>query len=225
MGDSTPRTTKLFDCDAVLFDMDGTLVDSRALVEMMWLRWAKRRGVAPEAILAVAHGRPTLDTMRLVAPHIATAEEAAALDAEEAAEEGSETQVPGALELLSALPADRWAVFTSAFQRIARDRIARVGLPVPRVVIGADDVSRGKPDPEGYLEAARQLGVSPHRVVIFEDTPPGVASARAAGGRVVGLRTTYPALEDCDALAEDLRTVRVVQAAGSWVLRLAIDEA
>jgi sugar-phosphatase len=199
----------VFECDAVLFDMDGTLVDSRALVEMMWLRWAKRRGVAPEAILAVAHGRPTLDTMRLVAPHIATPEDAAALDAEEAAEEGSETQVPGALELLQALPTERWAVVTSAFHRIARERIARVGLPVPQVLIGADDVARGKPDPEGYLEAARQLGVPPDRAVVFEDTQPGVDAARAAGARVVGLLTTYPTLAGCDALIPDLRAVGV----------------
>jgi sugar-phosphatase len=215
-------TAPAFHCDAVLFDMDGTLVDSRALVEMMWLRWANRRGVSPEAILAVAHGRPTLDTMRLVAPHLATPEEAAVLDAEEAAEEGRETQVPGALELLRALPADRWAVFTSAFRAIARDRIARVGLPVPSVLIGADDVSRGKPDPEGFLEAARQLGVRPERTVVFEDTPPGVAAARSAGARVVGLLTTYPTLEGCDALVVDLRAVRVTGPASGSALVLTL---
>jgi sugar-phosphatase len=215
--------THVFDCDAVLFDMDGTIVDSRALVEMMWLRWAARRGVSPEAILTVAHGRPTLDTMRLVAPQYATPEEAAALDREEAAEEGGEMQVPGAAALLAALPPDRWGVFTSAFRTIAADRIARVGLPVPAVLLGADDVSKGKPDPEGYLEAARRLGVTPERCLVFEDTQPGVASARAMGARVVGLRTTYDSLEGCDALVTDLREVRVAPAPAGWTLRLAID--
>ena len=214
--------TRTFDCDAVLFDMDGTLVDSRALVEMMWLRWAERRAVPADAILAIAHGRPTLDTMRLVAPQYATPEEAAALDAEEAAEEGGETPVPGAAGLLASLPADRWAVFTSAFQGIARDRIARVGLPVPEVLLGADDVRRGKPDPEGYVRAAERLGVSPVRCVVFEDTQPGVVSARAAGARVIGLRTTYPTLEGCDAVVDDLRAVRVAPTRDGWPITLEI---
>jgi sugar-phosphatase len=195
-------------------------VDSRALVEMMWLRWAKRRGVSAEAILAVAHGRPTLDTMRLVAPQYASPEEAAALDEEEAAERGAEVQVPGAAALLAALPSDRWAVFTSAFHSIAADRIARVGLPAPAVLLGADDVGRGKPDPEGYLEAARRLGVAPARCLVFEDTQPGIASARATGARVIGLRTTYPSLEGCDALVDDLRAVRLADPPPGWMLRL-----
>jgi sugar-phosphatase len=211
-----------FDCDAVLFDMDGTIVDSRALVEMMWLRWARRRGVAAEAVLAVAHGRPTLDTMRLVAPQFATPEEAAALDAEEAGEEGGEVQVPGAGALLGALPANRWAVFTSAFQAIARARIARVGLPVPAVLLGADDVARGKPDPEGYLEAARRLGVAPDRCLVFEDTQPGVSAARAMGAPVVGLLTTHTWLEGCEVLIPDLRGVRLVEPARGWVLRVEV---
>jgi sugar-phosphatase len=212
----------VFDCDAVLFDMDGTLADSRALVEMMWLRWAERRGVSPETILAVAHGRPTFDTMRLVAPDIATPGEAAALDAEEAAEEGGEIQVPGAAALLAALPSDRWAVVTSAFHSIARDRLARVGLPVPRVLLGADDVRRGKPDAEGYLEAARRLGVSADRSVVFEDTQPGVDAGRAAGARVIGLRTTYPSLDDCDVLVTDLREVGVAPAMDGWAIRIVV---
>jgi len=213
-----------FDCDAILFDMDGTLVDSRALVEMMWLRWATRRGVSPEAVLAVAHGRPTYDTMRMVAPEIATREEAAALDAEEAAEEGGETQVPGAAALLAALPIERWAVFTSAFQAIARDRIIRVGLPVPTVLLGADDVQHGKPHPEGYVEAAKRLGIRPERCVVFEDTQPGVRAGRAAGAHVVGLRTTYSSLEECDALVDDLRDVRVAPAVKGWQIRLVVND-
>ena len=132
-------------CDAVLFDMDGTLVDSRALVERMWLRWAERRRVSPEAILAVAHGRRTLETMQIVAPQFATPEEAAQLDAEEeeeAREHGGETAVAGAASLLRALPAARWAIVTSAVGDIARRRVAGVGLPVPHVLVGAADVSR-----------------------------------------------------------------------------------
>ena len=193
----------LLDCDAVLFDMDGTLVDSRALVERMWLRWAERRGVSPDAILAVAHGRRTLETMQIVAPQFATPEEAARLDAEEeeeAREHGGETAVPGAASLLTALPADRWAIVTSAVADIARRRVAGVGLPVPHVLVGAADVTVGKPDPEGYLRAARALGFDPARCVVVEDTPAGVQAGRAAGAQVVGMLTTYPTLDDCVAL-------------------------
>ena len=121
------------------------------------------------------------------------------------------------------MPADRWAVFTSAFRGIARDRIARVGLPVPRVLLGADDVGRGKPDPEGYLAAARRLGVRPDRCVVFEDTQPGVAAGRAAGARVIGLTTTFTTLDDCDALIPDLRFVRAATPLEGWAIRLEIE--
>lgn len=215
----------VLDCDAVLFDMDGTLVDSRALVERMWLRWAVRRGVSPASILAVAHGRRTLETMQLVAPQFATPEEAAELDAEEeeeAREHGGETAVAGAALLLSALPITRWAIVTSADADIARRRVAGVGLPVPRLLIGAGDVRAGKPDPEGYRRAAQALGFEPARCVVVEDTPPGVQAGRAAGARVVGMLTTYAALDDCDALVQDLRSIHVAAPNRSGVLQLQI---
>jgi mannitol-1-/sugar-/sorbitol-6-phosphatase len=215
----------VLDCDAVLFDMDGTLVDSRALVERMWLRWAERRGVSAEAILAVAHGRRTLETMQLVAPQFATAEEAAQLDTEEEAEareHGGETAVAGAASLLQALPIARWAIVTSADAEIARRRVAGVGLPVPRLLIGAADVQVGKPDPEGYRQAARALGFEPARCVVVEDTPAGVQAGRAAGARVVGMLTTYATLDDCDALVLDLRSIQVAPPNASGGLRLQI---
>jgi mannitol-1-/sugar-/sorbitol-6-phosphatase len=215
----------LFDCDAVLFDMDGTLVDSRALVERMWLRWAERRGVSPAAILAVAHGRRTLETMQIVAPQFATPEEAAQLDAEEeeeGREHGGESAIAGAASLLGALPIERWAIVTSADADIARRRVAGVGLPVPRLLIGAADVQVGKPDPEGYRRAAHALGVEPARCVVVEDTPAGVRAGRAAGARVVGMLTTYPSLDDCDALVHDLRSIHVALPNPSGVLRLKI---
>ena len=215
-GRSLSRSTivppLVFDCDAVLFDMDGTLVDSRALVERMWLRWANRRGVSAEAILAVAHGRRTLETMQIVAPQFATPDEAAALDTEEEEEartHGGETAVPGAALLLHALPPDRWAIVTSAVADIARRRVAGVGLPVPRLLVGAGDVDAGKPDPEGYLRAAYTLGFDPARCIVVEDTPAGVQAGRAAGAQVIGMLTTYTALDGCAALVRDLRTIEV----------------
>lgn len=210
------------DCDAVLFDMDGTLVDSRALVERMWLLWAAQHQLPAAAVLAVAHGRRTLETMQLVAPHLATPEEAARLDALEAAEEGQETQVAGAAALLASLPPDRWAVVTSALHHLAANRLAAVGLPTPRVLVGAEDVATGKPAPDGYRQAARALGVDPARTVVVEDAPAGAQAARAAGAFVVGVRTTFSDLEGCDLLIPDLRGIRLLPPLAGWGLRLAL---
>jgi sugar-phosphatase len=213
-------TSVVLDCDAVLFDMDGTLVDSRHIVERMWIVWAREHGLSVEAALALAHGRRTIETMQLLAPHLATPEEAARLDALEAAQEGGETAIPGASDLLSALPADRWAVVTSAGRELALRRIASVGLPVPRVLVGADDVVAGKPSPEGYLRAAERLGVEARRCVVIEDTPAGAEAGRAAGARVLGLATTYPTLPHCDVFVRDLRAVRAEAASDGWAVRL-----
>jgi sugar-phosphatase len=199
-------------CDAVLFDMDGTLVDSRQIVERMWLRWAREHGLAPEAVLAEAHGRRTLETMQRVAPDIA-----------KALEEGGETAIAGAAGLLRVLPADRWAVVTSAIRRIAAARLAGAGLPLPRVLVGAEDVPAGKPAPDGYLKAARALGVEPARCVVIEDTPAGVQAGRAAGAVVIGLCTTFAAIDGCDVVLADLRGIRLSGSAGPGALRLEVE--
>jgi sugar-phosphatase len=212
------------DCDAVLFDMDGTIVDSRAIVERTWLGWATEHGIPVEAALKGAHGRRTFETMQLLAPEVATPEEAARLDALEEEQEGGEAAIPGALELLSLLPRERWAVVTSAGHALALRRIARVGLPTPAIVIGADDVVAGKPDPEGYLKGATRLGVDPRRCVVFEDTPPGAEAGRSAGARVVGLTTTYSTLPRYDARVADLRAVGLGTPADGFALRLVLLE-
>jgi mannitol-1-/sugar-/sorbitol-6-phosphatase len=212
------------DCDAVLFDMDGTIVDSRAIVERTWLGWATEHGIPVEAALKVAHGRRTFETMQLLAPEVATPEEAARLDALEEEQQGGEAAIPGALELLSSLPRDRWAVVTSAGRALALRRIARVGLPTPALVIGADDVAAGKPNPEGYLKGVQRLGVDPRRCVVFEDTPPGAEAGRSAGARVVGLTTTYSTLPRYDARITDLRAVCLGTPADGFALRLVLLE-
>ncbi len=209
------------ECDVVLFDMDGTLVDSTPVVERIWSRWAAKHGIDLPRLLQISHGRPTIETLTIVAPHLATAEEAARLDSEESDEPDGLSPVQGALELIASLPADRWGVVTSAGRRLAVSRLTAAGLPLPRVLVTSDDVDRGKPDPASYLEAARQFAVPADRTVVFEDTSVGVAAGRAAGATVIGVTTTFPTLDGCDYSVQDLRAIRRVT--GNGPIRLVVD--
>jgi len=180
------RVVRSFDCEAVLFDMDGTLIDSRIVVERGWRQWAARHGLDPAAVVVAAQGRRTEDTVRRFCPEGVDpqAEIRALLAAEEADVEGI-VALAGASSLLAQLPPGRWAVVTSAHAALARNRIAAARLPIPRVLVTAEDVVRGKPDPEGFQRAAAQLGFAPHRCLAFEDAPAGVVAAQAAGATVV----------------------------------------
>ena len=197
-------------CEAVLFDMDGTLVDSTALVERQWARWAARRRVSLAAVLAISHGRPTLETLSLIAPKWATAEEVAAVEATAPEDDDGLVAVTGARELASALPRSRWAVVTSAGRALAVARLTAAGLPLPAVLVTADDVSPGKPDPAGYLEAARRLSARPERCLIFEDAPVGVRAGIDAGAMVIGMTTTFDELDGCGHRVADFSSVRLV---------------
>ena len=201
-----------FYCDAVLLDIDGTLVDSTECVVRHWRIWTEKHHLDLDKVLAFAHGRPTLETMKLVAPHLATVEELRSLEAAESADQNGVKPVRGALPFVAALPADRWAVVTSAPRRMATARLSHSGLPVPSALVCSDDVSKGKPDPEPYLRAARLLGVAPERCLVFEDAPVGIESARSAGMEVVALTTTFP-LErlDADTSVADFTGVLVSQ--------------
>ena len=210
----------VIECDAVLFDMDGTLVDSTQVVERHWARWASRHRIDVTEILAVSHGRPTIDTLRLVAPHLATEEEAARIDADEARDSHGVRAVPGALELIATLPPARWAVVTSANRALAVTRLAAAGFPIPDVLVTVDDVALGKPHPAAYLHAARRLSALPARSVVLEDTPVGVEAGRAAGATVIGVTTTYATLDHCHYCVSDLRAVRGRQGDGSVRLYL-----
>src|SRR5271165_6112148 len=158
-----------FPCDAVLFDMDGTLVNSNAVVERIWRAWAARHGFDPEPILAVAHGRRTSETMHEIAPEIDYAKEAAWFDEQEEVDREGVVEVRGAAALLTQI--ERWAVVTSAHRKLAEIRLGSAGLPIPAVMVCGDEITQGKPDPEGYLKAALLLGASPGRCVVIEDTP------------------------------------------------------
>jgi sugar-phosphatase len=200
-----------WDCDAVLFDLDGVLVDSRACVERHWRRWAVEQGLPLEEIMRVAHGYRTVDTMRLIAPHLAVEQEAARFDAREAFDAEGVVTIEGAAELLGTLPAQRWAVVTSGTRSLAMTRLKRAALPVPPVLITADDVRIGKPHPEAYGLASANLHLAPEACIVVEDAPAGITAAHAAGMRVVALATTHPLgdLDEADARAMCLTDIHI----------------
>lgn len=183
-------------CDALLVDLDGTLVDSTEMVERTWLRWAHRvadhLSIAPEDVVALAHGRPANQLIPLIAPGLDAEAEAARMDEEELRASDGVRLLPGAAQLLGALDGACWAVVTSCSVPLARARMDAAGLAPPPLLITADMLARGKPDPEGYLRAAAELGVDPGGCVVLEDSPAGVAAGHAAGARVVGFTTTMP---------------------------------
>lgn len=178
---------------ALLFDLDGVLVDSAECVRRVRTDWANAHGLDPAFVNDFAQGRRVQDTVRGVAPHLDIEHETAALVQIEARTTDGLYSIPGAHALLTALPPEAWAVVTSGARAVAKLRLGHVNLPVPRTLITADDVEHGKPHPEGYLAAARALGRPPDECVVVEDAPAGIDAARAAGMRSIGIAGTFPA--------------------------------
>jgi mannitol-1-/sugar-/sorbitol-6-phosphatase len=207
-------------CAAVLFDLDGVLVDSRRCIEAIWRRWAAAKGLDPDPFIRVAHGRRISETLRRVAPTLDVGAEAAALDRLEEIETAGVLPIPGAEALVRTIPAARWAIVTSGSHRVATLRLGVVGLPVPEVFVTAETVAHGKPAPDGYLAAAVRLGVSPAQCVVIEDSPPGVAASRAAGMRVIAVLSTHAErdLRLADVLLASLGDLRATPRAAGILL-------
>ena len=184
-----------FACRAVLFDLDGVLVDSTGRVEQTWKDWAGHHGLDPDRVLEVAHGRRTVETIRAIAPHLSAEDEAQKLEKAEAEDMTGVKEVSGAAGLVNSLPPGSWAIVTSGTRAVATARLLYTGLPVPETLITADEVDKGKPHPEGYLSAANLLGVTPEHCLVIEDAPAGIQAAREAGIRVIGVAGTYTASE------------------------------
>ncbi|MER5472311.1 HAD family hydrolase [Streptomyces sp. NPDC002685] len=198
--------------EALLFDNDGTLVSSLASVNRCWTCWAQEYGITAEDFARIAlHGRPAVEIAANLLPADLVPEALARIEQLEVEDvPGGVDPLPGTLALLAALPAERWAVVTSATRRLAEARLDEVGIR-PKTLITADDITRGKPDPEPYLLAARELGVDPARCVVFEDAPAGLQAGRAAGMTTVALATTHQAGElDADLVVEDLSALSVL---------------
>jgi mannitol-1-/sugar-/sorbitol-6-phosphatase len=190
----------------VLSDLDGVLVDSHASIMRAWRRWGRAQGVEREAVDAVRHGSPTHEIVASLTPHLDVAAEARALDLEQADDAGDVVALPGAADVLRAFGPDAVAVVTSCTAELAEARLRAAGLEPPAVLVTSDRLRRGKPDPEGYLVAARELGADPAGCVVLEDSPAGVRAGRDAGMRVVGVLTTHAA-EDLAAAHERVASV------------------
>ena len=201
----------IFYCSAILFDLDGVLVDSTRSVERHWRAWAKQKGLDAEKIMAIAHGVRAIEVIQREAPHLDAAAEVREIEAREVTDREGVVAMPGAVALVASIPEGQWGVVTSGTRLLATGRLRLMGLPVPKVLITADDVANGKPHPEPYLKGAELLGVKPGDCLVIEDAPAGIQSARAGGMKVVGITSTYAAeaLAHADAVIEKLATIHI----------------
>lgn len=171
----------------LLFDLDGTLIDSLPAVDRAWSTFARKHGLEPEFVLSRIHGRRSVDSIRELLPHVDPDEEDAYIRHLESTDTEGVRALPGARELLESLPLDRWCIVTSGTSDVALARIAATGLPSPRFAVFGEDVSRGKPAPDPFILGAERLGFAPAECVGFEDTDAGLASIVASGARPIAI--------------------------------------
>ncbi len=186
-----------FSCIAVIFDLDGVIIDSDAAIEERWRQWAERRDIPFEDIKAVYHGRSMVEVIEQVAPELDAEAEVERMDDVVTAAPEEVRAFDGVKSILETLPPERWAIATSARRRTATNRLDHVDLPTPNVFITANDVKRSKPAPDAYRVAAERMQVAPSDCIVFEDAPSGIEAAQRAGAKVIGVATTT----DADALS------------------------
>ena len=177
-------------CGGLLFDLDGVLADSTPAVARVWTIFANKHGFDPEETVRRAHGRPSIATIRELLPNANHNAENAVLERMEIEDIADVVALPGAAELLHALPADKWTVVTSCTRALALVRLRAAGLPTPAQMVTSNDIVNGKPSPEPYLKGAELLGLAAADCVVVEDAPAGIRSGKAAGARVIALQTT-----------------------------------
>ena len=209
--------TKTVAVSALLLDMDGTLVCSTGDVEKVWRLWCQHHQLAPEPVLAMCHGMRSREVIRALAPQLDVEREAARLDELEMEHTGGDA-IAGAGELLRCLPPRRWAIVTSASERVAHHRLNCAVLPLPNLLVGAEAVINGKPDPEPYLLGAARLGVAPEHCLVFEDAPAGIESALRAGCAVVQVGCDAPLNPAVVAVIRDWREVKMMLGEGESLL-------
>jgi sugar-phosphatase len=202
---------RTFYCSAILFDLDGVLVDSTRSVTRQWRRWAVENNIDPEKVLKIAHGVRTIEVVRLLTPHLNAEAEVKKIEQREADDTAGVVVMPGAAELIHSVPDGGWCVVTSGTRHLATARLRLANLPIPRVLVTADEVSNGKPHPEPYLKGAQLLGFDPVHCLVIEDAPAGIQSAHAGGMMAIGVASTFPAseLHEADAVVSALQQLRV----------------
>ena len=177
-------------CSALLFDMDGVLIDSTPAVARVWHQWAVEHGFDPEVVVGLAHGRPSRTTIRELLPNADLEREDREVERREMEDLDGVVLLPGAQQLLNSLPPERWTIATSCTRPLAEVRLRAAGLPIPKTMITSSDVKIGKPDPEPYLKAAAKLGFAAADCIVVEDASAGVRAGKAAGARVIAFLTT-----------------------------------
>jgi sugar-phosphatase len=192
-------------CKAVLFDLDGVLIDSTRAVTRVWHRWAVEHGFDPEEVFARAHGRPSLATVREYLPDADHVAENREVERREIEDIEGVVLLPGCAQLLSELPPDRWTIVTSCTRPLAETRLRAAGLPIPERMVTSNDIKNGKPHPEPYLKGASVLGYSAGDCVVVEDVPAGIRAGKATGATVIAFRTT-------------LRDPELLAAGADWLL-------
>lgn len=211
-------------CSALLFDLDGVLIDSTPAVERVWAKWAIEHRLDPKEVVKHVHGRPSLATVRAFLPDADHALENRELERREIHDVAGIVVLAGALELLKSLPADRWTIATSCTRRLAEARLQAASLPIPDRMVTSTDVTQGKPHPEPFIKAASKLGIAPSECIVLEDVPAGVRAGKASGARVIALRTTFTEKElrkaGCDFVVDSCADITVMQSVAGLTLRL-----
>jgi len=179
-------------CKAILFDLDGVLIDSTPAVARVWTGWAREKGFDPEEVVGAAHGRPSLTTIREYLPDADHQAENRVVEQAEIDDTDGVVPLPGAAELLQSLPPGSWTIVTSCTRRLAEVRLRAAGLSIPHDMVTSTDIVHGKPHPEPYLKGAAVLGIAPNECLVAEDAPAGIRSGKAAGARVMAIRTELP---------------------------------
>ena len=199
-------------CSALLFDLDGVLIDSTPAVTRVWSRWATAHGFDPATVVGKAHGRPSRSTIADLLPNSDVASEDRKVEQMEMEDLDGVVLLPGARELLESLPLERWTIATSCTRPLAEVRLRAAGLPIPKTMVTSSDVKIGKPNPEPYLKAAVKLGIPVSDCVVVEDVPAGIRAGKGAGARIIAFLTTVER--------------KVLEGAGAdWILRNAADMA